>query len=167
MARKGHNVPLTEIAEAADVGVGTFYRGFPDRAALLAELQRRGYGLCLNILAGIRADGLQGADAVEAYLRRCHDVADQLVALPLRGVDPLPDDAAVNAKDRILEEITDLLIRGQADGSVHSDVTAMDVVVCATMVATPLPHGPDWAIAARRHLDVFVRGIRAGGSSSG
>ena len=33
MARRGHNVPLTEIADAAGVGVGTFYRGFPDRAA--------------------------------------------------------------------------------------------------------------------------------------
>jgi AcrR family transcriptional regulator len=166
MARRGHNVPLTEIAGAAGVGVGTFYRGFPDRAALLDELQRRGYELCLEILAGIRADGLKGVDAIEAYLMRCHEFADQMVALPLRGVDPLPDDAAVNTKRRILDEITDLLREGQSDGSIHADVTAMDVVVCATMVATPLPHGPGWDTAARRHLAVFVRGIRTRDSRS-
>ncbi|MDT5091631.1 MAG: hypothetical protein QOH60_994 [Mycobacterium sp.] len=161
MVRRGHNVPLTEIAEAAGVGVGTFYRGFPDRAALLDELQRRGYELCLDILAGIKTDGLTGADAVEAYLLRCHDVADQLLALPLRGGDPLADDAAVNAKRRISDGIDALLREGRADGSIHADVTATDVVVCATLVATPLPHTPDWATAARRHLDLFVRGIRA------
>lgn len=166
MARRGHNVPLTEIAEAAGVGVGTFYRGFPDRVALLEELQRRGYELCLNILAGVRADRLKGADAIEAYLMRCHDAADQMVALPLRGVRPLADDAAADSKRRILVEITDLLFEGQTDGSIHADVTAMDVVVCATLVATPLPHGPDWATAARRHLGVFVRGIRARDPSS-
>jgi hypothetical protein len=31
MAQRGRNVPLAEIAEAAGVGVGTFYRGWPDR----------------------------------------------------------------------------------------------------------------------------------------
>src|SRR5277367_2692123 len=73
MARRGHNVPLTEIAAAAGVGVGTFYRGFPDRAALLDELQRRGYELLLQTLARIKAAGLTGADAIEAYLMRCHE----------------------------------------------------------------------------------------------
>lgn len=162
MARSGHTVPLTEIAEAAGVGVGTFYRGFPDRAALLDELQRRGYDVCLTTLARIRADGITGADAIAAYLERCYEVSDELVALPLRGVDPLDDEKAVNAKRRIVEKIEEFLAEGRADGSVHRDVTAMDVVVCATMIARPLPHGPDWPTAARRHISVFVRGIRAG-----
>lgn len=160
MARRGHNVPLTEIADAAGVGVGTFYRGFPDRAALLDELQRRGYDVCLTMLAQIRADGLTGADAIEAYLNRCHEVSDELVALPVRGGEPLPDDEAVNAKRRIVEKIQEFLAEGQADGSVHADITAMDVVVCTTMIATPPPHAPDWPTAARRHISVFVRGIR-------
>jgi AcrR family transcriptional regulator len=161
MARQGHNVPLTEIADAAGVGVGTFYRGFPDRAALLDELQRRGYDLLLQSLAGIKTDGLTGADAIEAYLEECLKLADQLVALPLRGVEPLPDDAAVDAKRRVLQAIEDFLTEGQAEGSVHADVTAQDIAVCGTLLATPLPHSRDWPATARRHLCVFVRGIRA------
>ena len=129
MARRGHNVPLTEIADAAGVGVGTFYRGFGDRAALLDALQRRGYDLLLQALARIEADGRTGADAVEAYLEECLQLADQLVALPLRGVKPLPDDAAVDAKRRILQAIENFLTEGQAEGSVHTDVTAQDVAV--------------------------------------
>ncbi len=166
MARRGHNVPLTEIADSAGVGVGTFYRGFPDRAALLDELQRRGYDLLLEALTRIKDGGLTGADAVEAYLQECLDIADQLVALPLRGVEQLPDDAAVNAKHEVLQGIEDFLSQGRADGSVHADVTAQDVAVCGTVIATPLPHGPDWPMAARRHIGVFVRGIRTGGAEA-
>jgi AcrR family transcriptional regulator len=161
IARRGHNVPLTDIAEAAGVGVGTFYRGFPDRAALLEELQRRGYDLLLAILARIKDDGLTGADAVEAYLEECLQLADQLVALPLRGAQPLADDAALDAKRRIVEAIADFLAEGQQQGSVLADVTALDVAVCGTLIATPLPHDGDWPTTARRHLKTFVRGIRA------
>jgi AcrR family transcriptional regulator len=160
MARRGHNVPLTEIADAAGVGVGTLYRGFPDRAALLDELQRRGYNLLLDTLARIRAGGLTGADAIETYLEGCLSLADQLVALPLRGVGQLHDGAALAAKDRILEAIGDFLAEGRADGSVHADVTAMDIAVCGTLIANPLPTSADWPTTARRHIGVFVRGIR-------
>lgn len=159
-ARRGHHVPLTDIAEAAGVGVGTFYRGFPDRAALLEELQRRGYELLLHALAHIKADGLTGADAIEAYLYQCLLLADQLVALPLRGTVPLTDDGAVSAKNRIRRAIDDFLAEGRANGSVYDDVRAVDVAVCGTLVATPLPHDPDWASTARRHIGVFVRGLR-------
>jgi len=35
MGRRGRNVALADIAEAAGVGIGTLYRGYPDRTALL------------------------------------------------------------------------------------------------------------------------------------
>jgi AcrR family transcriptional regulator len=160
IARRGHHVPLTEIAEAAGVGVGTFYRGFPDRAALLEELQRRGYELLLDALVRIGAAGLVGADAIEAYLHECLLLADQLVAMPLRGAPPLTDDAAVDAKHRILDAIDDFLAEGRANGSMYDDVTAIDVAVCGTLIATPLPDDADWPGTARRHIGVFVRGLR-------
>lgn len=160
MTRRGRNVPLTEIANAAGVGVGTFYRSFPDRASLLDELQRRGYKLLLDTLSRIRADGLTGADAIELYLEECLLLADQLVALPLRGVEQLRDRAATKAKKKILEAIGDFLTEGQADGSVAGDVQALDIAVCGTLIATPLPNSADWPTTARRHIRVFVRGIR-------
>jgi AcrR family transcriptional regulator len=165
IARRGHSVPLTEIADAAGVGVGTFYRGFPDRGALLDELQRRGYDLLLATLARIKADGLRGADAIEAYLYECLELADQLVAMPLRGAEPLTDDEAVDAKAGIGRAIDDFLAEGRADGSVHDDVVALDVIVCGTLVAMPLPHGADWSVTARRHLELFIRGLRIDGSA--
>ncbi|MGA8329980.1 MAG: helix-turn-helix domain-containing protein, partial [Mycobacterium sp.] len=50
MAQRGRNVPLAEIAGAAGVGVGTLYRAFPDRAALLHAMQLRGYNILIAAL---------------------------------------------------------------------------------------------------------------------
>jgi AcrR family transcriptional regulator len=161
IARRGHNVPLTDIADAAGVGVGTFYRRFPHRAALLTALQRRGFELLLRTLERVAADGLSGAEAIEAYLSECLALADQLVALPLRGAEPLTDDAAMTAKALIAQAIEDFLTAGRADGSVCDDVTAFDVMVCGTFIAAPLPPSAEASAAARRHLDIFIRGIRA------
>jgi hypothetical protein len=66
----------------------------------------------------------------------------------------------VHAKARISQAIDEFLAQGRADGSVHDDVAALDVIVCGTLIALPLPHGPDWTVTAKRHLALFVRGIR-------
>ena len=73
---------LTRKGKQAGVGVGTFYRRFPDRDALLDELQRRGCELLLDTLARIKAEGTRGADAIEAYLKECLTMSDELVAMP-------------------------------------------------------------------------------------
>lgn len=163
MARRGRNVPLSDIADAAGVGVGTFYRSFADRAALLGELQRRGCDLLLEALARIAADGLTGAEAIESYLLECLNLADQLVAMPLRGAEHLRDDAAIQAQGQVLGAIAQLLAQGRADGSIRDDVDVSDIAVCGTLIANPLPTTADWPSAARRHIETFVRGLRTDG----
>jgi AcrR family transcriptional regulator len=160
MARRGHNVPLAEIAEAAGVGVGTFYRGYPDRYALLHALELRAYDLLIAILDRIEQSGQTGADAVEIYLSECLRLGNQLV-LPLRGAPPLTDPAAVAARERINASLKRILDDGRAQGTVRADVNATDVIVCGAMISQPLPYGPAWLVIARRHICLFVRGIRA------
>ncbi|WP_029112933.1 TetR/AcrR family transcriptional regulator [Mycobacterium sp. URHB0044] len=160
IARRGQSVPLKEIADAAGVGVGTFYRHFPDRDALLDALQRRGCDLLLDTLARIKAEGMRGVDAIEAYLKECLAMSDELVAMPLRGVKPLTDDDAVDAKRRITRAVEGFVREGKSDGTLDGAVRAIDVIVFSTLLGSPLPHGPDWATAARRQLRIFVRGIR-------
>ena len=68
MAQQDLNVPLADIAKSAGVGVGTFYRGFPDRTALLHALEHRSYDMLIEILDRIEESGQNGADAIETYL---------------------------------------------------------------------------------------------------
>ena len=81
--------------------------------------------------------------------------------LPLRGAPPLTDPAAVAARERINATLERLLARGRAAGAVRADVNAIDIIACGAMITQPLPHGPRWLVIARRHLYLFVRGIRA------
>jgi AcrR family transcriptional regulator len=160
MAQRGRNVPLAEIAEAAGVGVGTFYRGWPDRTALLHTLEHRAYEQLIAILDRIAESGQSGADAIETYLDGCLDLGNQLV-LPLRGAPPLTDDVAVAARGRINAALERFLADGRGDGSVRADVNATDIIMCGAMITQPLPHSPGFSIIARRHLCLFVDGIRA------
>ena len=45
---EGRHVPLAEIAREAGVGVGTLYRRYPNRDALLEALEARAYGLLIG-----------------------------------------------------------------------------------------------------------------------
>jgi AcrR family transcriptional regulator len=160
MAQRGRNVPLTEIAEAAGVGVGTFYRKWPDRTALLHTLEHRAYEQLIAILDRIDDSGQTGAGAIETYLDGCLSLGNQLV-LPLRGAPPLTDEGAVAARGRVNAALERFLAGGREDGSVRADVNATDVIMCGAMVTQPLPNSPAFSIIARRHISLFVRGIRA------
>jgi AcrR family transcriptional regulator len=162
MAQRGHNVPLAEIAEAAGVGVGTLYRAFPDRAALLQAMQLRGYNILIAALNRVEESGLTGADAVESWLNERVELGTQLM-LPLHGAPPLNDDASIAARGRAVAALERFLADGRADGTVRRDVNATDIIVCAAMISQPLPHSPGWPIIAQRHISVFVDGIRASG----
>jgi AcrR family transcriptional regulator len=160
MARRGPNVPVAEIAESAGVGVGTFYRGYPNRTALLHALEHRAYDLLIDVLDRIRESGQTGAAAVRSYLEECLSLGDQLV-LPLRGAPPLNDAQAVDARRRINNALEQFLADGRVEGSVRADVNATDIIACGAIVTQPLPHGPDWSTIARRHIHVFVDGLCA------
>ena len=57
MLREGRHVPLAVIAAEAGVGVGTLYRSYADREALLHALEYRAYGLLNQILDEIEPPG--------------------------------------------------------------------------------------------------------------
>lgn len=159
MGQHGHHIALADIADAAGVGIGTFYRGFPDRTALLHALEHRAYNLLIGALERIDGSGATGAVAIRAYLEECLALGDQLV-LPLRGAPPLTDPEAIEARRRINHALEKFLAEGHAAGVVRADINATDVIVCAAMVTQPLPRGPHWSRIARRHIALFIDGIQ-------
>jgi AcrR family transcriptional regulator len=160
MASHGRTVPLAAIADAAGVGIGTFYRGFPDRTALLHAMEYRAYDLLVGILECIEALPQTGPAAVQSFLIESLAIAEQLV-LPLHGAPPLVDEAAVAARQRINDALERFLADGRADGTIRTDVNATDVIMCSALTTQPLQHGPNWPVTARRHIALFVAGMRA------
>jgi len=162
MLREGRHVPLATIAAEAGVGVGTLYRSYPDREALLHALEYRAYGLLNHILDEIDSRGLSGHDAVLEFLSRSLAIGDQLV-LPLHGAPPLVSAQAAAARQAINRRLDRFIERGRADGSIGAAVNATDVIVFSAMITQPLAHGPDWPQIAGRQLAIFANGLAGNG----
>jgi len=167
MAREGITVPLSVIAEAAGVGIGTFYRRFPDRASLLEELAVRGYADLTAILDElVAAEHLSGIDAVRAFLERSVAIGDRLI-LPLRGAPPVSTPGSRRGRESVASKLDALLELGRRDGSIRAGVTAIDIAVASAILTQPPQGGRHWDAIAARHIAVYVAGLAAGTESPG
>jgi AcrR family transcriptional regulator len=159
---RGHYVPLAAVAAEAGVGVGTLYRDYPRRRALLHALKCRGYGLLNQVLDEIDKQDLRGLQALREFLLRTLGIADQLV-LPFHGDPPLISADAVKAR-RAMDQYLDRFIRrGHDDGSIRANVTAVDIIVFSSMTTQSLRHDPDSHRIAARQIAIFTSGLAASG----
>ena len=155
---EGRHVPLARIAEEAGVGVGTLYRRFPSREALLDALQVRAYGILIGIAEEALATAATGIEAVEQFLVASYAVRDQLV-LPLHGAPLTADEESARGRWRVRELMTEIVGRGHRDGTIRTDVTAWTVVRFGALLAQPLPTGPIQDEGAEEQRRIFLRGI--------
>lgn len=162
MTREGRHVPLAVIAAEAGVGVGTLYRKYADRDALMQALESRAYALLTQILGDIAYCDLAGLEAIGQFLTRTLEIAGELV-LPLHGAPPLVTAEAVAARREINSRLDGFIARGHADGSVTAHVNATDIIVFSALITQPLAHGPDWEHMAARQLAIFLDGMAGGG----
>jgi AcrR family transcriptional regulator len=154
---EGRHVPLAQIAREAGVGVGTLYRRYPNREALLEALQVRAYGILTDLAEQALASASTGIEAVERFLTASYAVRDQLV-LPLHGAPWSASPESARGRGRIRELMTAIVRRGHEDGTIRPDVTAWTVVRFGAMLAQPMPTGPEDPNAEEQRR-IFLRGI--------
>src|ERR1700760_892774 len=123
---EGRHVPLATIAAEAGVGVGTLYRRYPNREALLEALQVRAYGILADLAEQALTSADTGLAAVEQFLVASYAVRDQLV-LPLHGAPWGAGEESARGRGRVRELVTAIVDRGPQDGTVRADITAWTV----------------------------------------
>ncbi|WP_329562283.1 TetR/AcrR family transcriptional regulator [Kitasatospora sp. NBC_01266] len=156
--REGTAVPMATVAADAGVGVGTVYRHFPSREALLGALTRRSLRLVLDA-AGRAAEGdRSGLEAVRGFLDRTVEHGPDLV-LPLHGGPPIVDQETLAIQAEVHHALGSLLQRGRRDGTIRHDVCTADLVVFGALLAQRLPHLTDWRRTARRQVDIYLAGL--------
>ncbi|PKV93911.1 TetR family transcriptional regulator [Amycolatopsis echigonensis] len=159
--REGRHVPLATVAAEAGLGIGTLYRSYADRDALLQALEYRAYGLLNNLLDQIDEDST-GLDQVRRYLEGTVELADQIV-LPLHGVRPLVTPEAVAARKSIYRRLDFFLANGREDGSIRGPVNATDLIAFSTLLTQPKASAVDWTHLARRQIAHFLNGLATEG----
>lgn len=127
-AEHGPDAALEEIARRADVGIGTLYRHFPNREALMAAVVR-------DTFASLAARAAAGQGAVdpwavlEDWLRAYQAFAATKRGL-IAGIVLLKDgdDDFTGLCDRLTGSVDALLVQAQVAGVVRPGITAQDVL---------------------------------------
>ncbi len=151
-------MPMATIAEQAGVGIGTLYRHYPTRSALLAALTLRSFHL---VLEHARTAALS-EEPVPATLARFFEqtiAARNELILPLHGGPVIDDETIATVRAEIRSLLEQVLARGRREGTIRADVTPLDVIIAGAMLAQPLPQTTDWDQLARRQADIFVAGL--------
>ncbi|MFI9273152.1 TetR/AcrR family transcriptional regulator [Kitasatospora sp. NPDC052896] len=156
--REGAAVPMAIVAADAGVGVGTVYRHFPSREALLGALTHRSFQLVLNAASQAAETDQAGIEAVRDFLDRTIEHGPELV-LPLHGGPLLIDQDTLALQAEVHRTLGSLLFRGRRDGTIRPDVRTADLVVFGALLAQPLPHVTDWNRTARRLVDIHLAGM--------
>jgi AcrR family transcriptional regulator len=158
---RGLDATLDEVARAAGVGVGTVYRRFPDKEALVAALFRER----IDNLVTVAEDACAAADpwqAVVSYLEyAAAAMAGDTGLRQLMMFGTYDRDQVCYARDRMRPVISRLVQRAQASGDLRGDFEATDVKMIAFMLASLAEYAaavtPDvW----RRYLAMLIDGLR-------
>jgi AcrR family transcriptional regulator len=156
----GPDVTLDSIAKDAGVGIGTLYRHFPTREALIEAAYRNELSrLCdaaPELLKTMPPDQAMRAwmDRFVDYMSTKHGMADALRVVIASGVNPYAE-----SRDRMVAAMSTLLEAGAAAGTVRQDVAPADVVasISGVMLAAG---GAERRDQAGRLLDLLMDGLR-------
>jgi AcrR family transcriptional regulator len=168
-ARLGTEAQMDQIAEHSGLGLGTLYRHFPTKEALLAAIISRRFEDLADLArtAEQREDPGQAFETLlRSYLESAEgDAAFQLALLGSGsgpGLGPGQRDSATAQKAEFRAIVSRIIDRAIAAGAVRADLTVADfpLIACgvmSTMYFRPGGAEEDW----RRHLDLLLDGIRA------
>lgn len=162
-ARERHAVQVDDVARAAGVGVGTFYRHFPDKEALMGELVRERFEIFNEQFRAALAD-----ERAEPY--------DALAGALRANAESVAEDAATRfafmsggervfacAEAERLEYIRlgGLLVRrARRAGQLRRDFRALDIPMVMCGVCATMDSGKaEWQW--RRYLELVLDGLRA------
>ena len=156
----GQAPTLEQIARAAEVGIGTLYRHFPTREALVEALYRKE----LADLCAAAAELLK-SHAPEQALRAWMDLFADYVAAKremtdaLRAVFAAGTVTVSQAREELTVAVRTILDAGVADGTLRDDVRPEDIVamIVGAFTATSLAGGQE---QRGRMFDLLVDAVR-------
>lgn len=121
-------VKIETIAREAGVGVGTLYRNFPSREALVEEVYRSELTrLCAMAVQLVTEH--QPPDAMREWMRRYQDfvATKHGMAEALRAVIASGAISSAQTREQLNGAIATILDAGRGDGSLRADVQPADV----------------------------------------
>jgi AcrR family transcriptional regulator len=159
-AEAGAEVSLEEIARRAGVGIGTLYRHFPSRDAVVAAVYRREVQQMAEAAARLLTSSAPG-EALHEWMRLLVDyIATKKVIASALG--PMAGEIHAASGLRMIDAITLLVERARGAGDIRPDADPDDILR-ALIGFTYGAAGPGWEASARRLIDILMDGLRTPG----
>lgn len=161
-AEHGLSATMDDVADRAGVGVGTVYRRFPHKEALIDAL----FVERIDAMAELAQEGLRHDDPWEGlvwFMERAlaQQAGDRGLKELLFGT-AYGRERVAHARERIAPVVTELVERARAAGTLRPDAEARDMPVLQLMIGAALDFSRDvepelW----RRCLVLVLDGLRA------
>jgi AcrR family transcriptional regulator len=155
----GPNVSLEEVAKRAGVGIGTLYRHFPNRQALLETVYRDQ----VSVHCARGRELLATTPPGEALPLWLHSLLSY--NLTMRGLkealmagEVSPQTSECKANMHAVGG--ELLARAQAEGTIRRDLEITDLLRLVHSIALMVEPGAEGAARAERVFEVMVAGLK-------
>lgn len=167
---RGLDEPMEAVARTAGVGVGTVYRHFPDRSALVRAVVADRLTHVGGLLEAART-GLAGDDPHAAWEQFLTGFLDSGLPLLLPVLVPRARDADVFTPELVERRAATALTAGevvrtaQRLGLVRDDIGVPEILLTFASALRPLPGLPDALNAAllERRAPLLRAALRPGG----
>jgi AcrR family transcriptional regulator len=159
IAEQGVNVSLEEVAKRAGVGIGTLYRHFPNRQALLEAVYRE--QVDANCARGRELQATYPpAEALTLWLHSLliHNLTMRGLKEALMAGEISPQTSDCKA---LMHSVGgELLAAAQATGAVRSDIEITDLLRLTHSIALMVEPGPEGMTRAERVFEVMITGLK-------
>jgi AcrR family transcriptional regulator len=165
-AEQGVETQMDDVAARAGLGVGTLYRHFATKEALMAALLERKFEQILEVARrGIEREDGEPFAIFADVLREGAEVAaaDAAAQNALMRVDYVTWSDVVATQLELRAAMQVLMDRAQQAGTLRSDFAAADISMIMCGISATMSVGEwDW----HRYLELVLDGLRAGAQGS-
>jgi AcrR family transcriptional regulator len=162
MDEQGTQASLRDIARRAGVGLGTLYRHFPTRDALLETLLRQGFDRLATKADALAGDGAANANqALMEWLRDFTRGSGTYRGLPASIMATLADEhSPLHVSCLAMREAaTRLLKRAQDSGDIRPDIDGTDLFALINAIGWIAEQAPSLAARRERLFSLVMDGL--------
>jgi AcrR family transcriptional regulator len=163
-AECGHVTQMDDVARRAQVGVGTVYRHFPTKNALIGELLATKFRRHAEVARRWADTSAGGWEALEGFLRESFASIAQDATLQQR-VNWVDDSEILEIAEverrRLTQVVGEIIQRAHAEGTLRADFTVADIPAVMCAVGAVFAAQSRMSMRADRFVELIIDGLRA------
>ena len=161
----GVDVQMSDVARRAGVAIGTIYRHFPTKEALVEALLAEELRTAGQAARRAAAEGATPWDSLEGFLRTvaAHQISDRTLSQFIGG-RVLGSTDLRTLLNSLFDTFTVLVDSAKASGDLRMDVEAADIrmaIICVARASWENWPETEWVL--ERYLQLVLDGLRAPG----